>query len=158
MKALKNTILVILCLSLNSCFIGKAATVSKAKKEFTVENYAIPPEFGNDENSYLIGVLHGPDYYDKFVRNKFEKAYTGKYILLTEEELDSEKYQDLEQFRYTLAYTAGSSQTHNVTVTQKKFFVYDRLNKKKYITGAEFPYYAKAMEVYISQLDKKLNE
>lgn len=158
MKTLKIAIVVILCSSLNSCFIGKAATVSKAKKEFTVENYAIPPEFGNDDNAYLIGVLHGPDYYDKFVRKNFDKAYTGKYVLLTQEELDSEKYQDLEKYRYTLAYRGGSSTTHKITITQKKFFVYDRLNKKKYITGAEFPYYAKAMEVYLNQLDKKLKE
>lgn len=157
----KLSFLPLIVIVLSSCAIGKSVTETKAKKEFTVENHAIPPEFGEDKNTYLIGIIQGSPQYQKYLRINFEKAYNGKDLLLTNEEMNSEKYSDITVYRYIFGFLEGSTSSTTYSsglsssTTSKKYYVYDRVAKKRYITGAEFPYFAKAMEVYLEQLESK---
>ncbi len=153
-------LLTIITLSLNSCFIKKAIEVDHAKKEFTEQNQAIPPSFGKD-NSVIVCILHGRNSYDKYLKIAVEENYKGEYLLIKSADLTSIEYSNKAKYRYVFDYGSGSSLTtiysngQSVTTTYKRFFIYDRLEDKKYESGAEFTYFAKAMRVYFANLEIK---
>ncbi|MCL6265978.1 hypothetical protein [Flagellimonas myxillae] len=150
----KITLIAVTGFLCNSCFIGKAVTKSKAKKEFTVEHYGIPPTFGENKDIVLIGLTGNFKHYNKFMRKKFAKVYEADYVILDAGELESDKYSDLNKYRYYFSYTLGTTVQSKITYSYKKLYVYDRLEKEQYITGAQYSYYAKAMEAYLENLNE----
>lgn len=168
MKIQKIITLLLIIISLQSCgiLVKKAITVSKAKKEYTVENYAIPPEFGNNSNEVLIGILKESKNYNNYLKRKIKKSYNGNYVLISDHELNSKKYSDLEKYRYVFTYKQGTKITTSVQTINgftsggnsyilQKFYVYDRLKKIEFISGAEFKFWAKSMEIYLKQLENQ---
>ncbi len=155
-----NLLLMMLILSLNSCFIGKAIESGKARKEFTEENKAIPPLFGK-KNTVLLCVLHKRNSYDKYLKSAVKKNYKGEYVLIYLSDLKSDKYKDKEKYRYVFDYGSGSSSSTTYSdgmsssITYKRFSVFDRLENKKYESGAEFGFFANAMKIYMANLEIK---
>ncbi len=155
-------IIIISSLHLTSClFATKAIQASKARKEFTEANNAIPPDFGK-KGEVLVGILTTVNSYDKYLKSALNKKYLGEHIFLTTEELDSDsKYSDKTKYRYLFNVEKGSGSTATFsnglssTIIKKRQFIYDRLEDKKYISGAEFTFFAKAMKVYAENLELK---
>ncbi|MFV8334876.1 hypothetical protein ACNQF7_02185 [Flavobacterium sp. RSP29] len=160
-------LLMILILSLNSCFIAKSIEAKHARAEFTTENKAIPPSFGKS-NTILLCVLQGRNSYDKFLKSAVKKNYKGEYILIYSYDLSSDKYSDKNKYRYVFDYNSGSSiastyrysspystvnSYSNATTTYKRFYVNDRLENKIYQSGAEFGFFANAMKIYMANLE-----
>lgn len=141
-----------------------AATVASCsgkrhmKTEFTEENKAIPPEFGSDKNTVLVCVLQGRNSYDKYLKSAVKKNYKGQYVLVNSKQLNEAPYNDTSKYRYAFDYGSGSSVSYtgsSLSTTFKRFHIYDRLNKKKWESGAEFSFFAKAMKVYMANLEAK---
>jgi len=158
---IKIIITLIICLNLSSCFVGKIIETSKAKTEFTVENDAIPPEFGENKEMIIIGILRGRRSYDKYLKSAFKNYYNGKYILISAEEMRNSKYNDKKKYRYIFDYSDGSTITYTFSSGRKassnnfRHFIFDRLNNKRYQSGAEFTFFAKSMKVYMANLEQK---
>lgn len=152
----KFILIPLVALVLQSCFVRKGIESNAAKSEFTVENDAIPPDFGKDENTVLIGILRQRKSYDKWVKKAFEN-YNGEYLLLSEFELSKPEYSDTEKYRYVFDYSDGSLYRNGRynSGSYKRFFIKDRLEDKMFQSGAEFTFFAKAMEVYVQNLENK---
>lgn len=154
------SLLMILTLSLNSCFILKGIESKYAKTDFTTENDAIPPSFG-ENNAILLCVLKDRNSYDKFLKSAVKKNYKGEYVLIYSSDLSSDKYKDLEKYRYIFDYDDGTVNTTSwsdglsASSTMKRFYVGDRLEKKIYQTGTEYSYFANAMKIYMTNLEIK---
>lgn len=163
-RLFKNVInyllLMIITLSLNSCFIAKSIEAKHARAEFTTENKAIPPSFGKS-NAILLCVLQGRNSYDKYLKSAVKNNYKGEYVLIYPYDLSLEKYNDKEKYRYVFDYGYGSTITTtwsdglSASSTYKRFNVYDRLEDKKYESGAEFSFFANAMKIYMANLEIK---
>lgn len=156
---LRVLIFVMISTTFSSCFIGKAIETGKAKNEFTAENEAIPPDFGKDKQAVILGIIQNRRSYDKYLESAFKKNYTGPYKLITAEELVSGDYDDKEKYRYVLDYQGGTTQTTirdgglTSSIQYKRYFVHDRFENKSYMSGAEFTFFAKALKVYVENLD-----
>jgi hypothetical protein len=154
------SLLMILTLSLNSCFIAKAISKGKARREFTEENKAIPPSFGK-ANEVILCILQDRNSYDKFLKSAFKKKYKGDYVLVYKPDLYSAKYADKEKYRYVFDYDGGSIMTTawsdglSASSTMKRYYIYDRLENTKYQTGGEFGFFALAMRCYVENLEIK---
>lgn len=139
------------------------ALAQGAKDEFTEENEAIPPSFGN-ENTVLVCVLRGRKSYDKYLMKGAEN-YTGKKVFITREELESEKYADTAIYRFVFDYSDGTTKTTTTTystgsdlsstTTMKRFYVEDRAENKIYQSGAEYTNFGKAIAAYMENLEAK---
>lgn len=161
MKIKTIIFLLSLCLTLNSCFIRKSLDVKAAKKEFTVENNAIPSGFGKNQKTVILGILRGRRSYDKWLKKVFKKNYHGNYKLISKDDISKAEYSDQTKYRYIFDYSDGTTRSatysngQSSSVTYKRFYLYDRLINKNYMSGAEFTYFAKAMAVYVQNLEKK---
>lgn len=150
----------LITLSLNSCFISKAISKSKARKEFTEENNAIPPSFGK-ANEVILCILKNRSSYDRYLKSAFKKEYKGNYVLIYEPDLNSAKYADKEKYRYVFDYDGGTVMTTtwsdglSASSQFKRYYILDRLEHKKYQTGGEFGFFALAMRCYVENLEIK---
>ena len=126
------------------------------KTEFTEENKAIPPTFGKDKEAVLICVLQGRGTYDRYLKSA-AKNYSGPVAFVKYDELESDPYSDKTKYRYLFDYGSGSTvhYSNGPSVNVKRFHVVDRLENKKYESGAEFSFFAKAMKVYMANLETK---
>jgi hypothetical protein len=147
--------IVLLSSTFNSCFVGKAIEVPKMKKEFTVINNAIPSDFAQ-KGEVLMLVLEGRRSYDGYLERAFKNNYSGDIELVTTNVFDK-KYKDITKYRYFFAYDSGTEYTfsNGSGGTAKRFFIFDRLEQKKYSSGAEFSFFAKAMKIYAKNLEAK---
>jgi hypothetical protein len=147
-------------ITLSSCFIGKSIEASHMKQEFTEENDAIPPDFGKD-NSTLLVILQGRNSYDNYVKRAVKNNYNGKYILVLSTDYYSGDYTDVNEYRYLFDYTNGSTSSTtfsngmSASSTAKRYYIKDRLKDKMYQCGAEFGFFAKALEIYFQNLESK---
>ena len=95
------------------------------------------------------------------MKSAVKKNYYGDYILLSTDESHDSKYADKEKYRFIFNYSSGSTRTTTYSdglsssSTYKRFYVRDRLTGKTYQSGAEFTYFAKAMKVYMANLEEK---
>lgn len=156
MKILRFLTLMSLTLLLNSCFALKASDANNARKEYTVENNAIPPQFGQDSNEVLLCMKKNRKSYDKYLKSAAE-LYNGKYEIISEAQLASDKYSDTKKYRYMFDYEGGTQvhYSNGGTATAKRFYIKDRLEDKDYKSGAEFTFFAKVMKVYFENLEAK---
>ena len=143
--------------SFQSCLgIAKA----KAKREFTEEFKAIPPNFGQ-KGTVLLVLLHGRSSYDKYLKSA-AKRYKGEIEFMKDYNELFTKYTDKEKYRFFFDYDAGSTSTmHNTqthlssSVTLKQFFVRDRVEDEKYKCGYESSYFGKNLKAYFENLEAK---
>jgi hypothetical protein len=120
--------------------------------EYTEENKAIPPEFGRDPNTTLVLVLQNRNSYDRFLKKAVIENYKGDYVLITKEQMKQPPYDDVAKYRYVFDYDYGAV---NPRANHKRFHIYDRLDKRRWESGAEFPAFGKAIEIYITNLETK---
>lgn len=134
---------------------------NSAMNKMTVENHAIPPDFGKN-NSTLVCILQGRNSRDKYMRKHIEDNYRGKYVFLLKEELESDKYGNLDEYRYLLDYNAGSVlntsfntggnlETRNLPTSS--YYIYDRKMKEHYFSGTTSGMFGKLILAYSISLE-----
>ena len=109
MRNLKTLYLVTIgaLLMLSSC-----SSIIKSQINKDAEN--VPTDFGKSKTTILV-IEKGNDY-NKKVDDVFKKNYTGNYIFVKSEELDT-KYNDMGSYRYVLADNVGVLRTRVITST-----------------------------------------
>lgn len=152
--------------TMQSCLLylaGDASTVKRAEETFSVENGAIPEEFGSNPDEVLLVIKAGRKSYDKYLYKAIDSEYQGKYEYTMFARIDQSQYADKNIYRYFFYYDPGKTvemRDENgagtgITNTYKQFYVYDRLTDTKYKTGKEFSHFATAMKVYIQNLNEQ---
>jgi len=148
----KSILLFGLTLILSSCL-----TTATAVKHITVENEAIPPDFGKDD-SYLICVLSGKNSYDKYVKKHVTNHFHGKYKLVLKNELESDKYKDVSVYRFVLDRTIernlGSGKNSDNYTYTNDFQIFDRKMDKTYDCPIRAASFSKLLEAYMINLEK----
>jgi len=161
MRKIKSIILAIaLPLVLNSC---GSIVKSEASNKMTVENGAIPPDLGKD-NSTLICVLKGRDSRDNYMKKHIKKNYNGKYEFVLESDLNSEKYNDSDKYRYLFDYNAGSVQSTSFSsptngfetrnLPTSSYFIKDRKSNEYYFSNISSGFFSKLIEAYSINMEK----
>lgn len=92
--------------------------------------------------------------YDKRLKKRTIKYYSGKYIFLTEDQLKNEKYNNKKVYRYIFDHSKRTFMT-SYGGQYKRFFVYDRLKEEKHLLKTEFTYFGTAIEVFMKMLERK---
>jgi hypothetical protein len=134
-------------------FFNSCGSIVKniAIKKMTVENGAIPQEFGKDE-TILICVLKGRNSRDKYLKKNIKENYKGKYEFVLESELSSDKYKDTDLYRYLFDFRTEFITSHgynNVTnkmqidhVPTSIYYILDRKTKKYYESGVSSGFFS----------------
>lgn len=156
-------------------FFCLCSCVSSVKSTIDDDGKQIPPDFGNT-NEILLVIRKGKRSYDKYLEENFEKNYFGKYIIIDRVELESDKYKNLEVYRYVFdedyhqVYTTGNGQQVDFNGDSKvkgqaqrndpglqmyaKFQVLDRRSGTIYRTKHGTAAFSKWMRAYIQALEK----
>ena len=131
----------------------------------------VPPDFGKQKTTLLV--LEQKKGYNKTIKQIFTKYYTGEYVFVSKEDLDSKPYQDTIMYRYLLndnlsinrALTsstisvgarAGQSSSQMVSTAGRSFRIIDRKTKKVNDTGISSGSSWKAiLKEYLKKLDKE---
>ncbi len=145
-------------LSLNSCIVS-----GMAKKFCSVKEGAIPPNFGKD-NSTLLCILSGSRGHDKYIRKHAESHYGGEVDFALKSEITEGKYTNPRKYRYLLdhdvslvqhtEYSTSSNRTSSYTNKTSGYFIYDRIDRKKYDSGFTSGMYGKILKAYFKNLEK----
>jgi hypothetical protein len=144
-------------------FISSCGAIVKSVglKQITVENNAIPPDFGKDE-SYLICVLSGKNSYDKYLKKHVINEYHGKYEFVLEENLYDKKYRDSSKYRFVFnrnitssSYGGSSAGGGQSSVPTNSFFIIDNKEHKTYESPMTSGMFAKVIQVYMINLEKE---
>ena len=166
-KTIRKTIFILGCIfistQLTSCFALLISETGKnnekqAYKKASVEKGAIPPEFGDNPNETLIIVIEDYLFYDKRTKKNTGEVYSGKHEFATMDELkENEKYSDLKKYRYYFYY---DNDAYNVDRDEylKKFYVYDRLEEKKYSHSISAMGWIKYQKGYLKSLNDHLQK
>ncbi|MEZ4859341.1 MAG: hypothetical protein R2781_11080 [Flavobacteriaceae bacterium] len=133
------------------------------RSEYTEENEAIPPDFGKNKEEVLLLQMVGLGR-DNFMKKAARKNYEGPYEVVKPNVDIDEAYPDKVKYRWIFDHDLGTSYStkgiHNSAIhsnNYKRYYVYDRLNDKKYSSGAEFTYYAQGLKIYMEVLNNKRN-
>ncbi len=159
------TVLIIALLTLSSC---GAIVKTKAKKLATVEEGAIPANFGGN-NSVVLFVTSGKRSYDKYLKRNIKKAYQGNYELVSKEALNSAKYADKDKYRYIFDFKKEFYSYHsdnaviygqsahtgmkNATGQVRRFGITDRIDKKDYVMSMTSGFWSKLQRMYIKNME-----
>lgn len=132
------------------------------KKEFTEKNAAIPSDFGVNNDEVLLAITKDISRYDNKLEKVLKKYYKGKYEIISPEEYNTNsKFSDKSKYRFIFNCRAGTTlmgcrnERTCFIASYKRFFVYDRLNEKRFESGAEFGNYGLGVKIYISNLNTK---
>jgi hypothetical protein len=170
MKSLSLFLGSVLILSFASC------TSSKINSNRINEN-AIPPEFKCQQCVLLVLKRVNPGAINRYLEKSFSKNYTGKFEMVTPDQVDNEKkYQDKKIYRFIISdlvrtggnkvetstisngLKTGTTVAYNYTYTMD-FRLYDRLSEKDYPSlGVVSNVPAKAINRTSVLLNKKLTE
>lgn len=172
MRKITLAFLFIIAFICQSCLFLVTGPIVKSnlKKNLTVEKNAIPPDVGKDD-SYIVCILQGRESRDKYMRKNFSKEYKGKHIFLKESELKTEKYSDVDKYRYVFTYTRingsttvrttvsgggmNNSNTSNVSTPSSNYFIMDRKTNTEYNSGYHSSYFGKYILAYATNLEKQ---
>lgn len=167
MKKIQFTfvLLIVSLLTLSSC---GAIVKTKAKKYATVEEGAIPANFGID-NSVVLFVTSGKRSYDKYLKSNIKKAYQGDYILVSKEDIVSSKYADKNKYRYIFDFKKESYSYHsnnatiygqsahtgmkNATGQVRRFTITDRVDEKDYVMKMTSSFWSKLQRMYMKNME-----
>lgn len=165
---LKNNLLKICAIALlvlmTSCgeWVSAMIDKSKALKVITIENEAIPPEFGQN-NTTLLCMLNGNKGHDKGMIKNVPEKYHGKCEFVQKRELNSEKYEDVSKYRYyfyidkevkkstSRNLSTGRYETHNIVTTS--YFIIDRKEDIAYECPMKSNAYGKMIKAYMTNLE-----
>ncbi|PCJ22573.1 MAG: hypothetical protein COA97_13310 [Flavobacteriales bacterium] len=127
-------------------------------KNISEEKGAIPPEYGK-ENSTLICILSEKKRYaksyNKYLQKNMGKEYTGEIVYITDAESKTEKYADLDKYRYLFFRDHYQSPTSEYMTS--KFYIIDRKLDKTYKCKMTSGAFGKLILGYAIQLEKKRN-
>jgi hypothetical protein len=156
------SLIVLFSFLLSSC--GAIVKV-KAKKYATVQEGAIPEDFGTG-NVTMLFITKSKKSYDKYLKKNVERCYQGKYELITHKTLEQDQYQDLETYPYYFDFgyktyqrftsnevIHGPGGTRLTSGMVRKFFIIDRKTDKKYEMGMTSSYWSKLQRMYIKNLE-----
>ena len=165
---LKNYLLKIcaiaLLLSLTSCgeWVKAMIDKSKALKVITIENGAIPPEFGRNKTT-LLCQIEGRKNHDKYVIKNVSENYHGKSVFIQKHMLNSEEYEDVSKYRYYFSIdkevkkstsfnvATGRNETHNIVTTS--YYILDRKEDIAYECPMKSNAFGKMIKAYMTNLE-----
>ncbi len=160
---MKKIVLLVMAAFLFQSCIFLAAPIAKgqANKNLTVEHNAIPPDLGKDD-SYVVCILENRESRDKYLKKYFKENYKGKYVFATLEEANSEKYADVNVYRYAFTYNKLHTTVHNVATNDKvasysssNYFIYDRKMDKEYNSTFSSGFFGKTIDAYTANMEKQ---
>lgn len=165
MNTLKNYFLIAFSILISTLLSSCGAIVkSQGNKYLTEERGAIPPEFGK-ENTTLLFITHHRSY-NKYLKRNTKKIYQGEYELISEDEFKSNtKYQDKNKYRFVFDYNYKSpgydviradGSTRAPLYNVKKFRIFDRKEKKEYVSKITSSFWSKLQKVYLKKLNEKI--
>ena len=154
-----TTFTLILMLMAASC---GSMVKSKALTKITIENNAIPPDFGRDK-TILLCITSGKNSYDKYLKKHVTKEYHGRYAFISEGELNSDKYSNTNTYRYVfnrnLIYHKSSSYNNSTgrweerTTTSSLFYIIDRMDNRVYKSPMTSSFFGKMIQAYMINLE-----
>ncbi len=139
----------------------KSPMFSYAKRETTIENGAIPPDFGK-EDVVMLCVLAGYKAYDKQMKKQVSENYFGKYEFITKKQINSSQYENVEKFRYLFDSEEGAVNTPShdsrgerllTYDTDFTFIIVDRKNKVTYKSPFKTITFPAVIEAYMINLE-----
>lgn len=172
---LKTSFLVLISFVISIFFTSCGVIVkSKANNYITLENKAIPPEFGK-QNDTLLFITHHRSYNKYLIRN-VKKIYKGNYKFITEDDLKNTiDYKNVDVYRFVFDYNYEPSGDYIITNTfansnfnsatprirpalynLKRFKILDRKSQKIYYCKMTTSYWSKLQKVYIKKLNEQL--
>ena len=101
-----NVFVVLIAFSLHSCTVWKAGQEVKknAEQQITVQNNQLPSDYMKEYDGTLILLTEGKKYYDNLATKYFDKYYSGKYLVVSQEDLAKSEYSNIEEYRYILVF------------------------------------------------------
>ncbi len=143
-RLILNLILISLSLTMISC---GSLVKGMALKKTTVEENAIPAEFGAT-NSTLLIALSGKNARDKYLKKYFKENYHGEFLFVKSDKIDSEKYNDKDKYRYVFdvdrktnlspTYNGMTNRFETNGTTWSKYFIKDRKTDKNYYSKLKY--------------------
>ena len=131
----------------------------------------VPPEFGREKTTLLV--VRERKGYNKKVDKIFQKYYTGDYVFVEREELDT-RYSDTTKYRYLIDDDVSISKMYVTTVTtnrstgiqsrstapqssaSRSFHILDRKTKKIHDTGVSSgTSWKKILKTYLKKLESE---
>jgi len=131
----------------------------------------VPPDFGKEKTTLLV--VRERKGYNKKVDKIFQKHYTGDYIFIDREELNT-KYSDTTNYRYLIDDDVSISKMYVTTVTtdrstgfqsrstapqssaSRSFHILDRKTRKIHDTGiSSGTSWKKILKTYLKKLDSE---
>lgn len=156
---MKSKILIVFLIStmfLGSCGIGLLVIrpISRNQIQKSI-NTNIPPDLGK-ENTNVIFLLIGTKY-DKYIKKRAPKFYLGKQKFMTIKEAGklTSDTEDVDRFIFSCTDPAVSFDNFQNTtnITPRYFYIYDRLENKKYQCSPYSSLYVRVMEAYLMEME-----
>ncbi len=140
-----------LLLGIPAILLFPSCNVHKVTALLTVEDGAIPPQFGVDESTLLVVEL-GKRWHDKYLERHFKANYSGKYLLVTREELVSDQYADTTQYRFAFLSAYDVYPTGNSAYHAFAYSIMDRATDEPY-GGGTTTFYGPYIKAYTKNLE-----
>jgi len=164
----KNVILILFMvfpLFLSSCL------KNLAMKRITIENGAIPPDFG-EKNTVLMCIITGKKSYDRYIEKHVTNEYKGQYEFVLREDIYNEKYNDIDKYRYLFdldvitknVNTYSGTEAYTNQIRSASYFILDRKTNDTYQSPVTSSFFSKIIQAYMINLEatrlkyKLLNE
>jgi hypothetical protein len=155
----KILLLLLVCFTMQSCFIGRLIQTPKMEDAFSEKNNAFPADF--DKNATILIIIKGRGSYDKYLKKAVKKNFKGNYVFIKKEDLQSTNYEDKSKFRYFFDYSNGRTQTtqysngQSASSTWKVFYLFDRLESNRYSSEKDFSNFGLALKIYWKNIELK---
>lgn len=151
-KKIHLLVLIGLIINFTSCRPFASAIV---KGSVSKEKKTVPIDFGKDD-SYLI-VLNDTKI-GKYAYKKLNQRYTGNFVGISADDLDSDKYADKEKYRYVIVsrkiggeYSVNS--LNNTAPSGSTLNIYDRFKNKTYRGRMSSGSWKGVVNAYVSKLE-----
>lgn len=159
---MKKIVLLVMATFLFQSCIFLAAPIAKgqAKKYLTAEHNAIPYDLGKDD-SYVVCILQNRESRDKYLKKYFKQNYKGKYVFVSMKELETEKYKDVEKYRYMFTYAKISGSVYYIDnktstpLSSSNYFIYDRKTDTEYNSTFHSSFFGKTIDAYTANMEKQ---
>ncbi|PWJ28750.1 hypothetical protein [Sediminitomix flava] len=136
----------------------------RAISKITVENDAIPPDFGTEE-TILLCVITGKKGYDKYMKKHVSNEYHGKYEFVMRKDINSDKYQNTSKYKYLFDFeklqykTTHSADTpsgfETITITTASYYLFDRDENITYKCPNTSSYFSRIIQAYMINLENE---
>lgn len=141
---------IIFCIFLGSVAIAQPNFAEQAVKYVSVEQKAIPPDFGKDANEITVFVLSGKKNYDKNLREIVALNYNGAHVFATKSELET-TYADHGKYRFLFV----ASRDDDGGARVYEFVIRDRKTGNFFTNRRAWFQLKKVLTLYMRQLERK---